>query len=143
MLLALLQLYDVGMTAGLCSDMLALAEVGDAWCAVGSQQLSAGMDVCGATERAQIATLRQRAAELGALTQHHLWSEELGIFANKMPAAANSSTSDGEFYPRISPTSFYPLMTGVPSTAQVRPPPTHAPAACCTASACPHELNMG
>ena len=41
------------------------------------------------------------------LIESHLWDKESSIYVNKKP--------DGEFYRHISPTSFYPLQTGVPS----------------------------
>ena len=118
----LMQLYDVGMTANLASDLLALAEVGDAWCAL-------GLPRCDATgARARLRTLRERAAELGNLTQQHLWSEQHGAYVNKMPAHAYPALKGTDaFYARLSPTSAYPLMAGVPSATQVSHDPNANP----------------
>jgi hypothetical protein len=121
----LMQLYDVGMSAGLASDMLALAEVGDAWCGgegsggegEGGSGGGAGVGACGASVRAKIALLRERAAVLTNLTQAHLWDEGRGAFVNKLPARSYNASADA-FYGRLSPTSFYPLMTGAPTAAQ-------------------------
>jgi hypothetical protein len=66
-----------------------------------------------------MAILRQRASELNGLVQSHLWSESAGSFVNKMPARPYNLSEDA-FYSRISPTSFYPLMTGTATAAQAK-----------------------
>jgi hypothetical protein len=111
----LMQLWDVGMTANLASDMVALADVGDAWC--GAPVTAPHVSPCTNSTHAKIAQLRQRAAILANLTQTHLWSDASNAFVNKMPRDSYNLTAD-TFYPRISPTSFYPLMTGVPTPRQ-------------------------
>ena len=74
---------------------------------------------------------------LQALIQKHLWNEEIGIFANKFSAeytgkcnatgiVQGTSCSGGDcckdgWYNRISPTSFYPLQSGIATDAQVKP----------------------
>ena len=114
----LMQLYDVGMTANLASDMLALADAGDAWCsATNATAALAHSTPCGVDTKTKITTLRKRAATLAGLTQAHLWNEEVSAFTNKLPRVAYNLDKD-TFYARISPTSFYPLMTGAPTTTQ-------------------------
>jgi hypothetical protein len=114
-------LYDVGMTANLASDMIALAQLGDALCAAphslqlrNCSRMPAG---AGPTTESKIQTLRKRAAELVTLTQAHLWDEVSGAFVNKLPGLAYNLSQD-RFYRRVSPTSLYPLMTGAPTTQQ-------------------------
>jgi len=89
-------LYDVGMTGLLVSEAQALAELAD---------------VLGRSETA--AMLRARCAAMRQLTQQHLWHEQLGIFSNKF--AGNAS-----FYPRISPTSFFPLFARAATDDQAK-----------------------
>ena len=113
-----MQIWDVGMTANLASDMLALATLGDAWCA--APAATPGVSACTKSGvPAKIATLRQRAGTLTTLTQQHLWDDDAGAFVNLLPAEAYN-LSKPTFYNRLSPTSFYPLMTGVPSAAQAQ-----------------------
>ena len=50
-------------------------------------------------------------SDASAAVQGNLWSEELGIFANKF-------SQNGTFYPRISPKSFYPMLAGIATDAQ-------------------------
>ena len=106
-----MQLYDVGMSANLASDSLALAKLGDVWCAVAAS-------TCSADTRSKIATLRERAGTLTGLMQTHLWNNGAKAFVNKLPAGPAYKLSTDTFYERISPTSFYPLMTGVPTVEQ-------------------------
>ena len=120
----LMELMDVGMTANLASDMIALATIGETWCnataAVGAGAgAGAASDIraCGAGERQKIATLRQRSAALAARMQANLWDDELSAFVNKMPRAAYNLSADA-FYPRLSPTSFYPLLGGMATAEQ-------------------------
>ena len=112
----LMALYDVGMTANLASDMEALARTGDAWCA-STPKTAPHTTPCSEDAKAKIATLRERAAQLSQLTQEHLWNEDVGAYTNKMPGAEYNRTTDA-FYPRVSPTSFYPMMSGVPTPQQ-------------------------
>ncbi len=46
------------------------------------------------------------------LTLNELWDDSMNIFVNKF-------SRNNTFYPRISPTSFYPLMSGEVSVKQV------------------------
>lgn len=116
------QLYDVGMTAGLASDMLALAEVGTSWCNVfqnSTQDSTQKMTVnCTVDVLSRIKTLQNQAAKLANLTQVHLWDGDQSAFVNKLPANSYPNMPQDKFYERLSPTSFYPLMTGVPTTSQ-------------------------
>ena len=52
--------------------------------------------------------LRARSSDAAAKVAAHLWDESSGIFVNRF--------SSGAFNPRISPTSFYPLLAGVASS---------------------------
>jgi neutral trehalase len=52
-----------------------------------------------------------RLKELQQLMNEHLWDDSLGIYSNKL-------SFNDTFYPRISPTSFYPLQSGAASDAQ-------------------------
>ena len=49
-------------------------------------------------------------ASFSALNEH-LWEEGAGVYTNKL--------FNGSFYPRRSPTLFYPMMSGAASDAQV------------------------
>ena len=55
--------------------------------------------------------LRERADRMSQLLVANLWDDVSGAFVNKFP--------NGTFYRRVSPTSFYPLLTGKASPAQV------------------------
>eukprot|EP01062_Namystynia_karyoxenos_P016792 TRINITY_DN16186_c0_g1_i1.p1 TRINITY_DN16186_c0_g1~~TRINITY_DN16186_c0_g1_i1.p1 ORF type:complete len:784 (+),score=289.83 TRINITY_DN16186_c0_g1_i1:70-2352(+) len=85
-------LYDVGMTSMFTMEAEALAELADA---VG---------------RSEGAALRQRAAAMRKLLLADLWDDVSGTFVNKFP--------NGSFYRRVTPTSFYPLLTKGPSAEQ-------------------------
>jgi hypothetical protein len=113
----LMQLMDVGMTSNLAADMLALAELGAAWCETNGTAPSAS--ACGPATRSKISWLRSTAATLGERTQAHLWNDEASAFVNKMPAAAYPALREDTFYTRISPTSFYPMMPGHATASQV------------------------
>jgi hypothetical protein len=128
----LMQLYDVGMTSNLISDMQALVEV--------STVLTQGSSPSRARALSQVQTLNTRIAELTKLVEAHLWDEESKIFCNKRPvvmplASASVGGTDekkeggavqpraqlegaGEFYRRFSPTSFYPMMAGAATIDQ-------------------------
>ena len=54
---------------------------------------------------------RPHPQELTKLISEHLWHEELGTFSNKL-------STNNTFYPRITPTSFYPLLAGAASDSQ-------------------------
>lgn len=62
--------------------------------------------------------LLQRVAELRGLVQTHLWDEEIQAYANKL-------SSNDTFYPRISPTTFYPLLGRAASDDQAAALVTH------------------
>ena len=51
--------------------------------------------------------LRSRRGELAGLISKHMWLPSLGIFSNVL--------LNGTAYPRISPTSFYPMLAGLAS----------------------------
>lgn len=87
-----MQLYDVGMTSMFISEALALVELAQA------------------LGRPESIMLAQRAANMSSLLSAHLWDEVGGIFTNKF---ANNT-----FYRRVSPTSFYAMLTNAPTDAQ-------------------------
>eukprot|EP01047_Picozoa_sp_COSAG01_P050212 COSAG01_NODE_5051_length_4524_cov_3.854463_2_plen_180_part_01 len=89
-------LYDVGMSALLVSEAQSLAELAL---------------VLGRNDTA--AMLTTRCEGMRALMQQHLWHEKLGIYSNKF--SGNSS-----FYPRISPTSFFPMFARSPTDDQAK-----------------------
>ena len=87
-------LYDIGMTALLVSEAEALALLADV------------------LERHDTATmLRERCENMRALMRQHLWHDGLGIYSNKF-------SGNDSFYPRISPTSFFPLFARAPTDDQ-------------------------
>jgi hypothetical protein len=88
-------LQDVGLNSLYIRDCECLADLAD---------------VVGRTDEA--AELRAR-AEVFREKMQSLWSEERGIFLNRR-------TDTGEFSHRLSPTNFYPLLAGVPTTDQAR-----------------------
>jgi len=84
----LMQMYDVGMASMVAMSDECLAELADA---IG---------------RADAATmLRARSADAKAKIAANLWDEQSGIFVNRL--------ATGAFNRRISPTSFYPMQTGI------------------------------
>lgn len=89
-------LYDVGMTSLMVSEAESLIEL-----AV----------VLGRIDTATM--LRKRCDNIRALMQTHLWNEALGIYSNKF-------SNNGSFYPRISPTSFWPLFARAPNETQAK-----------------------
>eukprot|EP01084_Bolivina_argentea_P287125 492646_1 len=84
-----MQLYDVGMTGMYMNELKCLMNLGKA--------INIGNEV--------LNILNERYNFMLNLTLNELWDDSIGIFANKF------STND-TFYPRISPTLFYPLLTG-------------------------------
>ena len=90
-----MQMYDVGMTGMFLMEVKALMAMA---------QIINRTDV--------IPTLQERYNTMSQLCQQHLWDESLGIFVNKL--------SDPEqFYPRLSPTNFYPMLSGMATDQQV------------------------
>lgn len=90
----LMQMYDVGMASMVAMSDDALAELAEA------------------INRTDVAsTMRRRADEARGKIAAHLWDEAIGIFANRFP----DGTHNGTFNPRITPTSFYPMMAGAAS----------------------------
>ena len=88
-----MSLYDVGMTALYLSDteaLIALAEV------------AARPDV--------VPELQARFSRVQTAMNAHMWDAEAGMFTNVL--------SNGSFYRRWSPTSFFPLISGSASDAQ-------------------------
>ena len=90
--LRMMQLYDVGFTSMTAHDALALASLATV---IGRDDVAA--------------TMKQRAAMMINDLQL-LWNKELSVFANVY--FWNMS------YPRITPTSFYPLMVGAATADQ-------------------------
>jgi hypothetical protein len=88
-----MNLYDVGMTGLFLSDTQALIALATA---------RGRTDV--------LPTLQARFDRVAAATAAHLWSADAGAFANVL--------FNGSFYPRLSPTSFFPLISGSATPAQ-------------------------
>ena len=88
-----MRLYDVGQSSALVAECEALAEI--------ATMLGQSADA---------ARLKQRASELGALINRHMWLPELSVYSNVL--------LNGSAYPRISPTSFYPMLAGIASDEQ-------------------------
>ena len=89
----LMELYDVGM-----GSMVAMSD----------ECLAQLADVIGRADDA--ARLRARAAVARQSIDAHLWYESLGVYSNRR--------TNGSFYPRISPTSFYPMLAGAAPSAR-------------------------
>jgi len=88
-----MQLYDVGMTGLYLSDTAAL------------------IDLANARGRGDVVpTLQARFAAVSDALNTHLWDAEAGMYTNAL--------FNGSFYRRWSPTSLFPMMSGVPSTQQ-------------------------
>ena len=66
----LMQMYDVGMSSLVVSELRHLAHLANATAFRGQR-------------RAQSRTMSARAQLLGGLVRRHLWNEELGIFTNR------------------------------------------------------------
>lgn len=90
-----MRLYDVGQSAAVAFEAEALAEIAN---------------VLGHTADAKELRLRQQT--MSRLIADNLWSKELNVYSNML--------FNGSLYPRIAPTSFYPLLANIPSDDQVR-----------------------
>ena len=88
-----MELYDVGFASMFVSEAEALATL-------------AG--VVGKAD--DVAKFKARAASQRALIKANMWDKEGGIYTNLR--------WNGSFYRRISPTSFYSMMSGAPSDEQ-------------------------
>ena len=93
--LGIMLLHDVGLNSLYVADCKALAEI--------AELLGRHTEACELKERAQI---------IGDSLKT-LWNEEAGIFMNRR-------TDTGEFYGRLSPTLFYPLLAGLATQEQAR-----------------------
>jgi len=89
-------LADVGLNSLYIMDCKALAEIAD---------------ILGKHEDARV--LRQRATSYAKNMNERLWNEQAGIYMNKR-------TDTKEFYPRLSPTLFYPMMAEVSTDSQAK-----------------------
>jgi hypothetical protein len=89
-----MNLYDVGMTALFLSDTQALMDLATA---------------IGRTD--MLPTLQERLARVSAAMNAHLWKADEGTYSNML--------FNGTFYPRFSPTSLFPMISGQASAAQV------------------------
>ena len=90
----LMQLYDVGMTALFVAACRSLVQV--------SNITGVGVE--------HVADLQMKADEMGGLTEQ-LWDDKQGLYVNMR-------VKDGQYSRRLSPTSFFPLIAGLPSVAQ-------------------------
>ena len=88
-----MQLYDVGTASLHAMDTHALAELASR------------------LHRPEATQLAAQARRTTAALVDHLWDGESGAFVNRFV--------NGSFHRRVSPTSFYPLLTGGPSDEQV------------------------
>eukprot|EP01050_Picozoa_sp_SAG11_P022001 SAG11_NODE_4043_length_2089_cov_3.667337_2_plen_124_part_00 len=92
-----LELYDVQQSALFVSE---------------SQALQALAAIAGAT--AAVPMLERQERAMAALVNGSLWDEATGIYRQR-DASANASRGLSAV---LSPTSFYPMMGGIPSVAQ-------------------------
>eukprot|EP00937_MAST-01D_sp_MAST-1D-sp2_P003752 g3752.t1 len=92
-----MQLWDVGMSSMLAMELRALANL--------------SLAALSPPRPAVHARLSAQLAELSAAVRDQLWDAELGAFVNKF-------TTNGTFYRRVSPTSFYPLLAGIATDEQ-------------------------
>lgn len=60
-----------------------------------------------------LSVLQDRYKEMAHQVQDVLWDDSVGLYVNRI------STNE-QFYPRLSPTLFYPMLAGIPSTDQVK-----------------------
>jgi hypothetical protein len=90
-----LELQDVGLTSLVIADSLALVEMAE----ILEREAEAG-------------ELRERAAFLSR-NLDQLWDEETGLYLNRR-------SDTGRLSHRLSPTLFYPLLTGVPDSERTR-----------------------
>ena len=89
-----MSLYDVGMTALFLSDTQALIDL--------------------ATARGRndmLPTLNSRLSRIATAMNAHMWKEDEGTYSNVL--------YNGSFYPRFSPTSLFPMISGQATPAQV------------------------
>eukprot|EP01083_Nonionella_stella_P210138 761057_1 len=84
-----MMLYDVGMTSLFMNELKHLHNLG--------QVIEVDDDI--------LRVLKERYDIMLSLTLKELWNDKMGIFMNKW-------THNDTFYDHISPTSFYPLLTG-------------------------------
>ncbi len=91
----IMKLADVGLNSLYVSDCRILAEFAD---------------LLGLENEA--VELRERCARFGDKLKT-LWSEADGIFLNR-------KTDTGDFSPKLSPTLFYPMLTGIPTETQAK-----------------------
>ena len=114
-----MHLYDVGMASMLAMELQALANL--------------SLTAFNPPRTQQHASIMKQLTALQALISKHLWNEEIGIFSNKFSAeytgkcnasgivTGNCSGVEcckNGWYNRISPTSFYPMQTGIATDAQ-------------------------
>eukprot|EP00729_Bicosta_minor_P013321 gene13321-31113_t len=92
-----MELYDVGMSSMVAMELEALANL--------------SLTAFNPPRTADHAVLTSRLTDLSKLISTHLWDAEHGIFTNKF-------SSNGSFYRRISPTSFYPMQAGIATEEQ-------------------------
>lgn len=88
-----MRLYDVGQSSSIAAEAEALARIADLL-----------------NRSADAAMLRGRHQAMASLISKHMWDDELGVFSNLL--------ANGTKYPRISPTSFYPMLAGIASDEQ-------------------------
>ena len=89
----LMDLYDVGFSSLVAAESKALAVLAK---------------TLGETDVAK--TLVHRGEQLSERIKDILWENNLGIYVNKL--------KNGSFVRRVSPTSFYPMIAGIPSPEQ-------------------------
>ena len=89
----LMTLIDVGFSALVASESFALSQL-----AIIIKKLDIS-DL-----------LLQRGVQLSSRVNETLWDDSIGIYVNRF--------INGSFHRRISPTSFYPMLAGIPSQAQ-------------------------
>ena len=115
-----MHLYDVGMASMLAMELQSLANL--------------SLTAFTPPRTAQHAKIMTQLKGLQKLISEHHWNEEIGIFANKFSAeytgqcnasgivtGSNCSSVDcckDGWYNRISPTSFYPMQSGIATDAQ-------------------------
>jgi len=92
-----MMLYDVGMTAMVMMELRALANL--------------SISAFDPPRLGDHALHTSRLKELQDLTNTHLWDDERGAYINKL-------SFNDTFYPRVSPTSFYPLQSKTATDAQ-------------------------
>ena len=101
-----MQLYDVGQTAAMAAEAEALAVLAD----------ELGDELGGGQYADDAELLQRRQQTLSAGMNTHMWLEEEAVYSNVLQAGGPATA--GKPYPRISPTSFLPLLAGAASDAQ-------------------------